>query len=73
VIKNKSKWFEVASEGAPLVIVDHGKPLKNRMEKSKVDEQDVLEAAREIHGLERMNQIKYAVLERDGKISIIPE
>lgn len=73
VIKNKSKWFEVASEGAPLVIVDHGKPLKKRMEKSRVDEADVLEAAREIHGLERMNQIKYAVLERDGTISIIPE
>jgi uncharacterized membrane protein YcaP (DUF421 family) len=72
VIKNKSKWFEVVSEGAPLVIVDHGKPLTKRMEKSRVDEEDVLEAAREMHGLERMNQIKYAVLERDGKISIIP-
>jgi uncharacterized membrane protein YcaP (DUF421 family) len=72
VIKNKSKWFEVASEGAPLVIVDHGKPLTKRMEKSRVDEEDVLEAARETHGLERMSQIKYAVLERDGKISIIP-
>jgi uncharacterized membrane protein YcaP (DUF421 family) len=72
VIKSKSKWFEIASEGAPLVIVDHGKPLTKRMEKSKVDEEDVLEAAREIHGLERMDQIKYAVLERDGAISIIP-
>lgn len=72
LIKEKSKWFEVVSEGAPLIIVDHGKPLKKRMAKSKVDEEDVLEAAREKHGLERMDQVKYAVLERDGSISIIP-
>jgi uncharacterized membrane protein YcaP (DUF421 family) len=71
-IREKSKWFEVASEGAPLVLVDQGKPLRNRMEKSRVDEADVLEAARVLHGLERMDQIKYAVLERDGNISIIP-
>jgi len=72
VVKSKSKWFEVVSEGAPLVLVDKGQPLKKRMEKSKVDESDVLEAAREMHGLEKMSQIKYAVLERDGTISIIP-
>jgi uncharacterized membrane protein YcaP (DUF421 family) len=71
-IKEKSRWFEVVSEGAPLVIVDKGKPLKVRMEKSRVDEADVMEAARLMHGLERMEQIKYAVLERDGSISIIP-
>jgi uncharacterized membrane protein YcaP (DUF421 family) len=25
-----------------------------------------------LHGLERLDQIKYAILERDGEISIIP-
>ena len=72
LLKDRIKWFQVASDGAPLVIVDQGKPLKKRMEKSKVDEEDVLEAARFNHGLERMDQIKYAVLEKDGSISIIP-
>jgi uncharacterized membrane protein YcaP (DUF421 family) len=72
LFKEKSKWFQVVSEGAPLIIVDKGKPLVKRMEKSKVDEEDVLEAARVLHGLERMEQVKYAVLERDGSISIIP-
>jgi uncharacterized membrane protein YcaP (DUF421 family) len=37
-----------------------------------VDEKDVLAAARELQGLELMDQIKYAVLERSGRISIIP-
>lgn len=72
-LKSKFRWFEKASDGVPLVIVDKGTPLKKRMEKTKVDEEDVLEAARLTHGLERMEQIKYAVLEKDGSISIIPE
>ena len=29
-------------------------------------DEDVLTAARELHGLERLDQIKYAVLERSG-------
>ena len=72
LIKEKSKWFERISDGAPLVIVDKGKPLKKRMEKTKVDEEDVLHAARQSYGIERMDQVKYAVLEKDGSISIIP-
>ncbi|MCJ7925169.1 MULTISPECIES: DUF421 domain-containing protein [Pantoea] len=34
---------------------------------------DVLAAARSGPGLERFNQIKYAVLEVNGHISIIPQ
>ena len=70
--KTKWKWFEKISDGAPLIIVDKGVPLKKRMEKTKVDEEDILEAARNLHGLEKMEQVKYAVLEKDGTISIIP-
>jgi uncharacterized membrane protein YcaP (DUF421 family) len=43
------------------------------MQKERVDEEDVMAAARETQGLERMDQIKYAVLERSGGISIIPK
>jgi uncharacterized membrane protein YcaP (DUF421 family) len=42
------------------------------MLKTRIDPVDVLEAARVKHGVERMDQINYAVLERDGEISIIP-
>lgn len=60
-------------DGVPLVIVEDGRPLKDRMDKARVDEEDVLEAARELQGLERLDQIKYAVLERAGHISIVPK
>jgi uncharacterized membrane protein YcaP (DUF421 family) len=56
----------------PLVLIQDGQPLDERMNKARVDERDILEKARQ-QGLERMDQIKYAVLERDGGISIIPK
>jgi uncharacterized membrane protein YcaP (DUF421 family) len=33
---------------------------------------DVLDAAREMHGIGSLEEIRYAVLERNGKISIVP-
>jgi uncharacterized membrane protein YcaP (DUF421 family) len=43
------------------------------MRKARIDDSDVMEAARRSHGLERMDEIKYAVLERNGGISVIPK
>lgn len=59
-------------EGVPLVILENGRPIRAYMEKARVDEEDILHAARELQGLERMDQIKYAILERNGGITIIP-
>jgi len=63
-----SRWMD----GLPLVIVEDGQPLRDRMHKARVEDIDVLAAARERQGLERMEQIKFAVLERSGAISIVP-
>jgi uncharacterized membrane protein YcaP (DUF421 family) len=71
-LKARFPRFDRVMDGMPLVIVENGKPLHDRMLTSRVDEEDVLAAAREKQGLERMDQIKYAVLERSGGISIIP-
>ena len=71
----KGAWPRLALllEGAPLVIVKDGEPVDDRMERARVDMGDVLESARSSQGLERAEQIKFAVLERDGSISIIPK
>jgi uncharacterized membrane protein YcaP (DUF421 family) len=71
-IKQRFKAAERVLDGLPLLLVEHGNLLHDRMTKERIDEEDVLDAAREHHGLERLEQIKYAVLERNGKISIIP-
>jgi uncharacterized membrane protein YcaP (DUF421 family) len=75
ILSHLKQWlpfFGKLVDDVPLVIVKDGKAIKDRMNRSRVDEQDILEAARELRGLERMEQIKYAILERTGSISIIP-
>lgn len=62
------KWLE----GTPVIVVDHGKPNERAMEKLRLDEGDIMSAARSSQGLERMSQIKYAIAERNGQITIIP-
>lgn len=73
LLKLRFQRLDQLLEGTPMIIVEDGKPLTALMSKARVDEEDVLTAARETQGLERMEQIKYAVLERSGGISIIPK
>ena len=72
LLKQKFPTLERWLDGTPLVIIEDGKMLNARMNKVRVDEADILEAARSLQGLERLDQIKYAILERNGDITIIP-
>ena len=63
------KWLEEE----PLIILENGKPHKERMDKVRVDEREILAAARKLQGLTRLDQIRYAVLESNGEITIIPK
>lgn len=73
MIKQRSSVFERYSEDVPLVIVQDGVPIKERLHKVRMQEDEVLQEARAKQGLERMDQIKWAVLERNGTVSIIPK
>lgn len=68
------RWdlFNKVANGVPVVILENGKPILDRMTKERVEVDDILEAARRMQGLESLEQVKYAVLEKDGNISIIP-
>ncbi len=71
--KQRYRWIRRVAEGLPLVLIDDGQLKRERMRRSQVDEDDILEAARELQGLERLDQIKYAVLERHGGITVVPK
>ena len=71
-LREKSKPIEKWLDDVPLIIMEHGKLHHDRMTKVRVDENDIMMAARQAHGLERMEQIKYAIVENDGEISIVP-
>ena len=73
LVKQRFKKLEKIAEGVPLIILKDGKVLEKQIKKTRIQEDDILEAGRNLHGLERLDQMKYAVLEIDGTISIIPK
>jgi uncharacterized membrane protein YcaP (DUF421 family) len=72
VLKHRYPGFGRALDGRPVVLVRNGELLEHVASRERVDEDDVLSAARCAHGIEDMGQIKHAVLEAGGRISIIP-
>jgi uncharacterized membrane protein YcaP (DUF421 family) len=72
MLKVRYPSFERWIDGLPVIVVENGKALTDRMKRLRLDEDDVMEAARELQGLERLDQIKYAVVERSGRITIVP-
>jgi uncharacterized membrane protein YcaP (DUF421 family) len=72
LVQQRSALATRLIEGVPTVLVENGRPLKDLMDRARVREDEILEAARRLQGLERMDQIKYAVLEVSGGITIIP-
>jgi uncharacterized membrane protein YcaP (DUF421 family) len=71
----KQRWplVDRMVDDVPILIVADGHLIRERMDKARIDERDVLQAARQLQGVERLDQIKYAVLERSGGISVVPK
>lgn len=72
-LKQRSKRIALLLDGGPTVIVENGQPLLRRMKKARITEADIMEAARSNQGIVNMSDIRYAIIERNGTISIIPE
>lgn len=73
LLKRRSSWASLHLEGEPMIVVEQGRLLRRRMDRARISESDILEAARISQGLERLDQIKFAILERNGQISIIAQ
>ena len=56
----------------PVVVVENGRLLEDRAKREGVTLAEILAEGREKHGLERLEQFKYAILERHGGISVVP-
>lgn len=72
IAKQRHPFVARLIDGMPMVLVENGNPLRDRMRRARISMDDVMQSARESHGLERLDQIKFAVLEISGGISIIP-
>jgi uncharacterized membrane protein YcaP (DUF421 family) len=71
----EGRWpgFRRVVGGLPVVVVEHGRLLEDRARREGVTLTEILAEGREKHGLERLDQYKYAILERHGGISVVPQ
>lgn len=65
--------FDRATESLPVVLIENGNVLEEVLRKEHLDVHEILASARETQGLERLDQIKWAVLETSGGISVVPK
>lgn len=73
LVKRRFRKVEKVMDGVPVLLVERGRVHRERLEKERIDEDDILAAARERLGISRMDEIDYAVLENSGGISVIPK
>lgn len=65
----KAKGF---IEGEPVLLIHNGKLIRNNLNKEKISI-DELEAAVREHGVAKIEDVDFAILENDGNISIISD
>jgi uncharacterized membrane protein YcaP (DUF421 family) len=68
--KSRSSLFGRIVDGTPVVVFELGQWHEDRMKMLRVQQSDVMSAVRQ-RGIQRLEQVRYAVVERDGKISVI--
>lgn len=59
-------------EGSPVVLVHRGRLLERNLAAERITAEDVLSEARKA-GLAELERVRWAILETDGAIAIIPE
>jgi len=67
-----SPVFAKIVNGSPMVLIADGRPLLERIRKARLTEDEIMSIARHARAIERMEDIKFAILEANGEISIIP-
>jgi uncharacterized membrane protein YcaP (DUF421 family) len=72
-VKQRFGTLEKWLDGQPTLLLSHGEPDARTLSRARLSTDDILEAARSRQGLERLDQIRFAVLETTGEISIIPQ
>jgi uncharacterized membrane protein YcaP (DUF421 family) len=70
VVTFKSRRLQMLVEGAPLILVQDGKPVGANLRSERLNIDDVAEEARG-QGIERLDEIKWCVLETSGTMSFI--
>ncbi len=71
-LKVHSPRFGRIVDGTPIIVFERGEFQEKRMRQLNIQQSDIMYAVRQ-RGLHEIAQVRYAVAERDGKISIIEQ
>ena len=58
-------------EGEPIVLVENGRPIERNLRRERLTLAELAESARR-HEVENLEDVRLAVLETNGEISVIP-
>jgi uncharacterized membrane protein YcaP (DUF421 family) len=70
MVRSRWPWFDALIDPPPTVVVQDGQISKPALEKEGLSDTDVEMAIRE-PGVEKLSDVKQAVLENDGSISVV--
>jgi len=70
MVRSRWPWFDALIDPPPTVVVQDGEISKPALEKEGLSDTDVEMAIRE-HGIDKLSDVKQAVLENDGSISVV--
>lgn len=68
----KSRPFRKIVCGTPSILIEHGKVVETELAKQRFDLDDLIEGLR-ILGYLNISDIEYAILETNGKVSVVPK
>jgi uncharacterized membrane protein YcaP (DUF421 family) len=69
--RERIPFLKSAVEGTPTLLISNGEFVEDHLRKEGLDKDEVLMAIRE-HGVAAVKDVRMAVLETDGSISIVP-
>ncbi len=69
--RERIPFLKGAVEGTPTLLISNGEFVEEHLRRERLDKDEVLMAIRE-HGVAAVKDVRMAVLETDGSISIVP-
>lgn len=71
-VTHRFKRVERLSMGEPALLVANGRLIEKNMNQQRVSAEEIVSEAQKV-GLADLSQVKWALLETDGRIAIVPK
>jgi uncharacterized membrane protein YcaP (DUF421 family) len=71
VARYRSTRVATVVQGVPTVLIHRGAVVQQHLDKERIALDDILASMRKV-GMQRFEDVEWAILESDGKISVVP-